>query len=491
MAFQSETKDVSNATSQAANNLLNEPDSLTAQAPFMQIWLDRSKLPRTLLGGTAAMRLAGTEFLPKHTLESVEAYSRRLSCSTLLNAFRKTASYLTGQVFQSDIIFADNVEQSFLDWSEHVDTSGNDLNVFAKRVFFNGLGRGVSHIMIDAPKASDSIKTLEDEKKAGVRPYFREIHPESILGAIVSEDGFLEQVRIAEVATERIGRYGTKQVKKVRVLEPGKWELYRITDDDSETLEDSGTFSVPFIPLVTFIPGDDWTQVTGETPLMDLADLNASHWRSSSDQNNILHIARVPVLFGKHIDMSVMPVGVSSMIISDDDNADLKFVEHSGAAIDAGKNDLNEIEAQMALYGLQQLLPRTGNMTATEKALTSAESNSSLGTWATEFESTLNDAFKVAGAFAGIEFPDNGISVNHEYSFGVVDPQEIAQLLKAQEQGVLSAQAVFSEIRRRGMVDEHLAWEDVDADIEQEKRDAIDMAQMAGNEFGNQEEPAE
>jgi hypothetical protein len=34
----------------------------------------------------------------------------------------------------------------------------------------------------------------------------------------------------------------------------------------------------------------------GEPPLLDLAYLNVKHWQSQSDQDNILHIARVPIL---------------------------------------------------------------------------------------------------------------------------------------------------------------------------------------------------
>lgn len=483
MAFKYENQD-SVVGDDTYLNMNDEADSLTRRSTEVQKWMDRSLLPRTLYGGTYEMRRAGEDFLPKNELESPAAYKRRLAHSTLLNAYRKTSSYLSGQVFQSDVIFDDGIDEYFKDISEAIDTKGNKLDVFSKRVFQNGLAKGVAHILVDMPKRDKEVVTKQDEKEKKIRPYFREVKPESVLGCIVSESGFLLQVRIAESSSVRYGKYGTKTVEKVRVLEPGKWELF-VIDGEDEKLEDSGTFSVDFIPLVTFIPGEEWSSITGETPTMDLADLNAKHWRSSSDQDNILHVARVPILFGRHIDTTTIPVGVAAMISSDDDQADLKYVEHSGAAIAAGSKDLEEIEAAMALYGLQQLVPRTGNMTATEKAITSAESNSSLGTWATEFEGVLNDCFTIAGIYVNKEFKKNGLALNKEYSFGIADPQELAVILDSYDRGIISARGAFSEFRRRGIYDEHLTWEDVEDDNEKEARDSKETAGLNGTIDGD------
>ena len=83
-------------------------------------------------------------------------------------------------------------------------------------------------------------------------------------------------------------------------------------------------------------------------------------------------------------------------------------------------------------------------------------------------------------------WPDNGLSVNKEYNFGVADPQELAQILSAHEQGVISAQGCFTEFRRRGVFDEHMTWEDMENDIEKEQQNDISMSDMAGSSFGDE-----
>jgi len=465
-----------------------EPDTVTHQTEVMRKWLDDSLLPRSLMCGTKGMISAGKQFLFPHALESDASYEKRLNSSTLLNAYRKTANFLAGQVFQSSIVFDESIQSLVDPWIHKVDVSGNALDVFAKRVFYNGLGKGVSYILIDMDEAPETIKTVADEKAADMRPYFTEIKPENVLGGIVNEDGFLEQVRILEVITKRHGTYATKLVPRIRVVMPGNWELYEISSTGTSTLVGKGSYSTDKLPFVVFIPGREYTILTGETPLMDLADLNAKHWRSMSDQDNYLSYCRFPLYFGKHLgDVDVLPIG-RNLINSEDDNGDLKTVEMTGSSIEAGRQDLKDTEALMALYGLQQLVPRSGNVTATEKALTSAESNSALSTWATEFESVLIEAFKIAASFINKDFPDGGITINKEYSFGVADAAELQALLKAQDQGVISAQACFSEFRRRGIVEEQTVWEDIEDEIEKERQAEPNINTLAGAAFGGANE---
>lgn len=452
-------------------------DDVQHEVAKYSAWMVDSDLPRTLYQGTKAMKLAGKKYLPANQLESDDVYKARLARSVLLNAFRKTSSFLAGQVFQADIVFDESVPEDFSDLKTNIDRSGNNINVFAKRVFQNGIGKGVSHILVDMDKVDEGA-TVEEKRQAGVRPYMREIRPEDVIGWLV-EDGVLTQVRIRETTEQRDGKYGVKVVEQIRVLGQGYWELWEL-DGKTSAMVDNGTFPGNSLPFFTFIPGEEQSILTGETPLMDLAELNLAHWNSKSDQVNILHVGRVPILFGRHIDADKIPVGTSQMITSGDDNADMKFVEIAGASIAAGAADLEELKAEMALYGLQQLIPRTGSMTATEKALSSSESHSSLGTWATEFSDFLQSVCETVGVFGDFVFPEDGFTVNGEYNLGVADAATLTTILKAHDQGVLSAQGAFTELRRRGIVDEHLTWKDMTEDIEEENR----IGDLAGTLFG-------
>ncbi len=486
MAFDYETKDMGGSGISVPINSVSA-DSVSAPTADYTFWMRLTDLPRTLLQGTVAMKLAGKKYLPQNPLESGGAYQLRLELSILLNAYNKTCSFLSGQVFQSDMIFADDAPEQIVEWSRKIDTKGNDINVFSKRLLQHGLGKGVAIIYVDAPKQSGETITVEDEKTNNIRPYFKEIEPESVIGWRVDEvTGELTQIRFLETIVRPVGKYGYKNVTCVRVLEKGRWEVHELDGDGTVTAVEEGELGIDVIPISIYIPGNEISVLTGKPPMMDLAELNLGHWRSNSDQINILHVARVPILFGINIDVNQMPVGTAAMITSTDESAKLEYVEITGKAIESGRDELKDFEAQMALYGLQQLIPRSGNMTATEKAITSSESNSSLSTWATEFESCLQHALEIMAMFGGAEFPADSVSVNKEFMIGIADPQEIQALLNAQDQGIISAQACFTELRRRGVLDEHISWGDMEADIEKEKQEAIEMASLSGSAFGGE-----
>jgi len=442
-------------------------------------WMTQSLLPRTLMQGTAGMKAAREVFLTRNPLEKLDAYEQRLEQSTLLNAFRKTCNFLAGQVFQSDVVFSDDVSPDIIEASNNIDGKGNSIHVFAKRLFINGLGKGVSHILVDYPSTNGQVLTKAQELALNIRPFFNEVRPEDIIGYRFTEDGQREQVRIKETAAIPVGIYGSKQVNRIRVFHnTGAWELFEENEKKNYNLIDDGQLSFKGIPLISFIPGEEQSILAGETPLMDLAELNLRHWRSNSDQINILHVARVAILFGKNIEVQKLAVGPSVLISSTEPDSDLKYVEISGASIQAGASDLKEIESKMALYGLQQLIPRTGNMTATEKAITSGESQSSLGTWATEFQSALQNAFDVAEKFKGREFPQNGVKVNKEYNFGIANDAELTVINNSL---FLSEENKFKEFKRRGIVDEHITWED---NQDQRRAEAGSTNNLAGTLFG-------
>ncbi|WP_122454739.1 DUF4055 domain-containing protein [Pseudomonas viridiflava] len=101
--------------------------------------------------------------------------------------------------------------------------------------------------------------------------------------------------------------------------------------------------------------------------------MNVQHYQESSDQSNILRIARVPVLFASGVvDDAAIAIG-SEYAIKGETGVDLKYVEHSGAAIGDGRDSLKDLEAKMQSYG-SDLLENSGAVeTATGRALRAGE----------------------------------------------------------------------------------------------------------------------
>jgi len=175
--------------------------------------------------------------------------------------------------------------------------------------------------------------------------------------------------------------------------------------------DDAGDSSLDCIPLVT-IYANRAGFMTAHPPLMDLAWLNLAHWQSASDQRHILHGARGPILFGRNLTLPEdgLALGPNRIVTGEGESADLRFVEHSGAAIAAGRQDLIDLEDRMAVMGLDLMTRRggAGSTTATARAIDAAENTSSLLGLIHAVEDRLTTAFGFMADWLGVPRSEAG-----------------------------------------------------------------------------------
>ena len=81
----------------------NSIDSPNYESEEYRAFLDVLALPEALMGGTDAMRAAGTIFLPQEEGESKDAYNSRVARSFLFGGFERTIGILTGEVFNKPV----------------------------------------------------------------------------------------------------------------------------------------------------------------------------------------------------------------------------------------------------------------------------------------------------------------------------------------------------------------------------------------------------
>ncbi len=413
----------------------------------------------TLLAGTEAMRLAGKTYLPKYEVEPQSAYEVRLQRSTLLNYYKRTVTGLVGKPFSKPITVPEDVPDELTELFDDIDKQGNNLDAFARNAFRTGLAKGMVHILADFPTASEQITTLADERAVGATPYLVIIKPENLIAAFAEiEDGVevLKHVRIKECETVKDG-WSEKEIHRVRVLEPGKWQLWRRGDkkDDEYTLESEGVTTLDYIPLVTFYAEKEGLMCS-RPPLVDLAYLNVAHWQSSSDQRNVLTITRFPILGASGVDPEQkIEVGPNSYFAIRDPQGKMYYIEHSGAAIDAGRTDLEDLKTEMAMMGLQLLMPKqSGDITATASAQDGAEANCGLQTLVLDFQGVLNLALDMLGDW--LDLPEDtepgDVLINSNFGLSLSQQSDLTVLLAARANKEISHEAFILELKRRGIL---------------------------------------
>jgi hypothetical protein len=430
---------------------------------------------RDLWGGTTQMRRAGTKHLPQEPAESTAAYQIRLQRSVLFNAFRRTVKLLAGKPFSKEVELGQDVPADVKTWCDDIDNAGRDLSTFARDWFEDALAAGISHVLVDYPPPPKDVAgqprklTAADDRALQRRPYWCHIEAEKLIGWKSQRVGGLDtltQIRIRETVTEPSSEYNDREVQQVLVMYQDRWERWRLKENSENEWERvaAGPNTLGKIALVSVYTGRTGF-MTAEPPMMDLAHLNLSHWRSSSDQEHILHVARVPLLFGKNLGAPVAPdgrqqgqqtveIGPDRMIVGPD-NSDLKYVEHSGAAIGAGRTSLQDIEDQMVVMGLElQIRNRPNVQTATQKVIDTKESDSELHGMARNLEAAIESAFNLTAEWAGISQKGGTASVNRDFGISSRDATEAATLLAAKQAGEISRATLYAEWQRRGVLSE-------------------------------------
>ena len=415
-------------------------------------------MTRALLRGTRAMREAGSKFLPKFQNETEEAWRRRLSVSVLHKGFGKIVRTMSSLPFGRDIILGPDVPEAIRGvasetggagvggWIENIDNEGTHLSIFAHRVFRCGLAHGSAHILVDMPAAGQV-------DAADARPRWVFLPPWALLDArkqVIDGIRRYTYVRILEAVDGPDG-----PVEKVREIEPGEWRLWA-QGKDGWKVEATGPYESDFVTMASFIPvQDDEADLravfTGPSPLENVAYLNICHWQSASDQRNILTFSRFALLVLKGVGGNdAIDVGPQSAIrLPADGGAEL--LEPAGTGIQSGERDLVALEQAMEREGLQLLVKRAGNITATEVTVDESKDRSDLQAMTLQFQDTLETALGYTAQWADL---GDGGSVRLHLDFGVTQNAEaVARIvLDLRRMGDLSAEDALSELQRVGIL---------------------------------------
>ena len=426
-------------------------------------------LAAALMGGTRAMRDAGEAYLPKWPNEDADSYKTRLATSVLFPAFKRTVVTLAGKPFSKPITIGEDVPPQLADYCQDIDLEGRNLHTFGQDLMKCALAQGICGILVDYPVKPENVKTQADERTAGLRPYWVHIKPEQILGwvsARVAGKWAILQLRLMECVEESAGDFATKEVKQVRVLEPGKWATYRPDPKKPENwiLHDQGTTTLGYVPFVP-VYGDREGFMIGKSPLLEVGHMNVEHWQSASDQRNILHVARVPILTVIGIDPDdntfKLTVGASAAVKLPV-GGDMKFVEHSGKAIEAGQTDLDKLEERMRQAGAELLVIKPIAVTATEKNIDNSVGMCALQSIASGLQDNLNSALQITADW--VSLPEGGhVTLFDDYASHNLTDASAQLLVTAQQAGLLSKATTINELKRRGTLSA-----EVDADEEAE-----------------------
>lgn len=447
-----------------------------------------ARLCRTLMGGTKAMRAAGELYLPKALRETDETYERRLKVTVLRNFYRQTLTGLAGKLMRNglrvDTSAADKPPAEMETWLANIDNAGTPGDVMFKRAFVWAVRDAAMWLYAAYPKTGGK-QTLADEREKNIRPYLLPLSIWDVNGMRWSRgpngSKVLDQFRYQMVSEEPDGQFGKRDVTTIRVIEPTLIRDFRQNAKGEWALFDESMNTLGRVPI-NRIASDMDEDAHPRGGMNDLADLNLEHWQVRSDQRLALRMNSFPILFGAGI-AALPPVGPESAVLADDAGASLAYVESTGAALTAGRQELVDLEDAMRAMGASYQAKGSVQRSATESTIDMREANSAAQGWAINakrgFEAAMDDMAELASKGKG---PGAGgiLRIDTDSLVASFDAAALAELRAARVSRDISRETYLGQLKRWDVLPD-------DFDIEHDKS-LIDDEEPEG--LGGMNDPA-
>lgn len=478
-------------------------DHQTAEAAKLD---SESRLCRHLMEGNAKLRELGTTYLPRLTGEEEPVYAARLVLNYLYNGYKSGVLRNRARVFGKPIAFAEDVpvaiqgdlsKESKGGIIEDIDLCGHHLQVVAGDWFEAALVSRVAWVLVDCTKETPGRPP---------RPWWKVYTVADYLGCNNGATRFRE----CTLAPDPEGGWGEVTVERVRVLYDGydivnetgtvrvhpRYEVEVKGKDDKYTVESSGELinvkgqPMEKVPVVRL-------QLDDGLPFETLAELCRTFWQSNAAQRFLLQFARQLILFRSGVAGGPPPATVPPppgstaapqvlqntiqmrggllWVSSTDPAADMKYVEHNCHAIDAGRQDLQDLLEMMEKETLEPMTRRTGEVpTAKGATINAEEAHSLLQGWALRLKDAIEQANQFAAEWLG-ETSGGSIEIPTMPGLVLSGVEEGALLLKAAIAGYISRETLWVALGP-------MLGEDFDPVAEAGRLDAVKALRQAAAE---------
>lgn len=412
-----------------------------------------------IVEGRDAIVRGSTRYLPKFPNETQTDYKFRLETAKYTNVYRDILEGLSQKPFAHELVLAnDSTPERLASLIEDIDGRGNHLHVFAAETFFNGINKAIDWILVDYARA-EGLRTVEDERRAGVRPYWVHIPAEKVIW----------------VESEII--QGREQFTKIKILEEkGRVKTFEreagnvtwmIEEEDSEGLwsvVEDGTITIGVIPMVPFITGrrkgKHWQFYP---PMKDAADLQIELYQQETALKHIKTLTCFPMLAGNGVSPDVdgagnpkpVPVGPQGVLYAPPDgtgsHGEWKWIITEADTLRFLAEDVKTTAKELREIGRQPLTSQSGNLTVIATAFAAAKGNSAVQAWAFQLKDALENAFKLTAMWLGMEYEPE---VRVFTDFGIEDQDDKApeHLLRMRENKDISQVTLWEEFKRRGIL---------------------------------------
>ncbi len=472
-------------------NIATEHPDYIKMAPFI-------KRMRDTLAGEDAIKAEGQLYLPPINVSDVATstdYQLYLANAQFYNATGLTYDAFLGMIFRKPTTIGDDDKASENDILENVDYEGTNIETFIQNITEEVAAVGRVGILYDFPSVEDIREiSVNEARDAGIRPFLKQYIAENIINwKYKTINGIKKLVTIVlkeMVESEDADSFSHDEVVQYRVLsvEEGLYtqtvydDMGRVTEESSDILLNG--IRPDHIPFVVINSGSIGLGIE-KPPLLDLANTNLSHYKSSASLGACIHMfGRITPLF--FVPTQLVPqftkqeleYGVTKSIIVPTDGegsqADARFLEPKSDFTPI-VNEMQRLEQRMAAQGARALRPQKGGVEAAETVgLDMMAELSTLGAIAN------NVSLGLTVVMSWLLDDMTLVSLNTDFLTTPIDPSMVDKLLQAVLEGRISQeQFMDAMITGEALIPEADITTDTDYTPEEKEDTAREIAEVA------------
>ena len=436
--------------------------------------MDKWERCRAVACGQDAVHAGGPTFLPKLIDQTQPEYDSYKLRATFYNATWRTISGLQGMLFRKPAMAKMPVTVETL--VKDVNMSGESLHMFAMEAVEECLVVGRYGIFVDYPMVDLQNTTAADALRLNLRPLLKGYEAESIINwkvGMVKNAAALTMLVLTEEVEVPDGEFKTVCKTQYRVLDlapqvEGGPNVYRVRlfEIDAKTGEDvlmstmypviNGS-NIDFIPFY-FVGSDSVSWEVDEPPLIDLVDVNLSHYRTNADYEHGCHFTGLPtpIISGytAAVEGEKFYIGSTSAWVFPRPDAKASFLEFTGQGLTSLKDNLERKEKQMAILGARMLEGQqnkgqsenttTLNLGGEQATLSSMSECVSIG---------IERALNTFALFAGIKDAEVKYRLNKDFFPMPMTALTLTALVASWQNGAISYETLFANLQKGEVID--------------------------------------
>lgn len=431
--------------------------------------------------GQGKIHKEGVAYLPKLSGQTTQEYTAYKQRALFYSATARTVEGLTGMLFLKPPTIEKPAGMD--DILKDVTMSGLSLHQFAEMIAEEVVTVGRCGVLVDYPPFENAL-TLAQAQALGMRPYATLYDAENIINwktARIANSEQLSLLVLAEHYSEIVDEFESKSKPQWRVLDLNegayRQRVFR-KNDKSEFVLFSEIYPLMNGKPIDRIPFEffgirDNSPCVDKPPLLDLAEVNLSHYRTTADYEHGLHYVGLPtpVVTGLNEKQDLHIGGSAAWLLP---NPDCKafYLEFQGQGLSELRESLREKKSMMATLGARMLAPeKNGIESAQTASIHRAGENSVLASISQSISIGLTHVLERLRDWSNVS-GDVSIEINRDFLPNSMTAQDLTALVQSWQAGAISQQTLFSNLQAGDIIAPDISYDD--------EKERIDMNPAGG-----------